>query len=165
MDKKAWKTDRCVIKPFAREDILEAIRIFTDDEVRRYLGGTLSKENAKKRLYAYFQQAETQYYTVRLSDTASFIGMLELAPYHDPVQTELSYYFLPEYWGHGYAYEAMSVVLKACREDMAIDHVVSETQTENHSSCRMLEKLGYRKLGERIRFQAKQAVYEIRWKS
>lgn len=165
MNENEWRTKRCIIKPFTEKDKTEAKRIFTDDDVRRYLGGALSDAQADERLNAYFMQSKTLYATVRLFATGTFLGLLELSPAHDRIQTELSYYFLPEFWSQGYAGEVITAMLLICKEHMTIDHVVCETQTANISSCRMLEKLGFQKVEELLRFQTKQTVYEYRWKS
>ena len=81
--------------------------------------------------------------------------------YHDSEFKEISYQFLNEFWGHGYATEVLKKFLNYCKNVLLLKAIVSETQTANKKSCLLLGRLGY-KLKERlIRFEEEQSVYLI----
>ena len=147
-------TSRCVLCTLVPTDIPALLPLFTSSEVRQYLGGSLTSEEAENRLHRWCRQE--YYWTVRTENIC--IGLVDLSPYHDPLKTELSYQFLPAYWGQGYAFETLSAVLDWCRG--RYDSVVSETQEANIRSCRLLEKLGYRLTDRPERFGAVQRLYE-----
>ena len=149
-------TSRCILTPLAPEDIPALIPLFTSPEVRQYLGGTIPPAEAKLNLYRWMKQDASMYWTVRTGDIC--IGLVDLATHHDPSKTELSYQFLPAYWGQGYATEVLTAVLNWCQGRYYM--VVSETQEANERSCRLLEKLGYRLADRLERFGAMQKLYE-----
>ena len=152
-------SERCIITPLSATDIEAASAIFTNVETRRYLGGALHKEDALYRLLMWLNDDNSEYYCVYLKDCHDLIGMVYLTPYHDQTRFELSYEFLPQYWGKGFAYEVMSHMLTYCFIERAIQEVVAETQTKNITSRRLLEKLGYQLEKEMVRFGEKQSVY------
>ena len=56
---------------------------------------------------------------------------------------ELSYQFLPEHWGHGYAREACAAALAWALRDVADGRrIVAVTQRANSASVALLEQLG-----------------------
>ena len=152
-------TDNCIIKRFAPEYIEQAVILFTDSHVRKYLGGPVPAEWARHRLEQWCDpKSENIYFAVTIHE-GTFIGIIDIAPYHDGTSKELSYMFLPEYWGQGYAFESVKAVLDYCRKHLELNRIISETQTENERSCVLLERLGYTLKEKLIRFEAEQSVY------
>lgn len=101
-------------------------------------------------------------FAVRTRKNKEFIGLIYFAPYYDTGYYEISYEFLPEFWGKGYAFEIMTAFINECRKCAAIQkRIYAETQTENIRSRRLLEKLGYIAENELIRYGARQTVYYI----
>jgi len=70
MEPSMIETDRCVLNLLCESDIDEAIELFIDPEVRRYLGGIISKEEAVKKLYKWIHAEDPVYFCVRISTTA-----------------------------------------------------------------------------------------------
>ena len=152
-------TDNCIIKRCATEYIEPAVLLFTDSQVRKYLGGPVPAEWARHRLEQWCDpQSENIYFAITLHD-GTFIGIIDIAPYHDGTSKELSYMFLPAYWGQGYAFESVKAVLDFCQKHLKLVRIVSETQTKNERSCALLERMGYKLHGQLIRFDAEQNVY------
>jgi ribosomal-protein-alanine N-acetyltransferase len=152
-------TDRCVLYPLAQSDFDELIPLFASEEVRRYLGGVHPVDDSLANLRNSIRAANEYPFAVRLKDTQECIGYLSIAPHHSPVDMEISYMFSPEYWGNGYARETVKATLAFCKQKLNLSRVVSETQTANIRSCRLLEKLGYHAGSHIERFGAKQTVY------
>jgi ribosomal-protein-alanine N-acetyltransferase len=100
-----------------------------------------------------------RHWAIRLKSDGEFVGMVSLGVHHDGTDTEISYLLLPEWWGQGYAKEAVRAVVDLALGDLGLPRVVAETQTANVASCRLLESLGMR-LERRVeRFGAEQAIY------
>ncbi len=57
---------------------------------------------------------------------------------------DVGYALLPEYWSKGYASEAVRVVMQYAGESLGMRRVVAVVNTENASSIRLLEKVGFR---------------------
>ncbi len=152
-------TKRCRIRTFLPSDIASAMPLFTDLRVRAYLGGPVPSEAARERLTQRCEPKDgDRYFTVTLPD-GTFVGLIDLAPYYDGVNTELSYMFLPDFWGRGLASESIRCVLAYCRTRMKLERVVSETQAANARSRAMLERLGYEIREKLVRYGAEQCVY------
>lgn len=102
-------------------------------------------------------------WAVRLRDQneAGCIGLVVIGPHHDDRLSELSYQFLPAYWGRGLALECTTAVLRHAFDILRLPGLVSETQAANQPSRRLLERLGMRKARTVERFGAAQIIYEI----
>lgn len=155
----SYETDRCVLSLLQKTDIPEALRLLTDEQVRAYLGGPVSEEEARRRLRIWSDRPDSVYYAVRLKVNKALIGIVDISPHHNVRDKEISYQFLPEFWGMGYASEVLRWLLRHCREELQIDAVISETQSANRRSCKLLERVGYVEQDRIMRFGAEQIIY------
>ena len=85
--------------------------------------------------------------------------LIEIGPYHNGMEQEISYQFVPEVWGQGYAKEAIHAVLVFLSEQGTLESILAETQKKNIRSCRLLEALGFKMRESLIRFRQPQVVY------
>ena len=87
-----------------------------------------------------------------LKETGQFIGFVALNPEEgeDSREYNLGYVFHSNYHGHGYATEACRAILIRAFGQLQALRVVSGTAALNRNSCRLLERLGFRKTGEQI---------------
>lgn len=153
-------TPRCQIRSFSEAYIQSALPLFTNKQVRAFLGGPMPADWAEKRLECWATaESDSQYFAVTLLD-GTFIGFIDISPYHEPKYQELSYLFLPEFWGYGYAFEACQAVLRYCDETLDLKTVVAETQSANTRSRALLERLGLTMVRQLERFGEMQCVYE-----
>lgn len=153
-------TPRCQIHSFSKSHIQSALPLFTDEQVRAFLGGPMPADWAVKRLERWAtEKSDSKYFAVTLLD-GTFIGFIDISPYHEPEYQELSYLFLPAFWGYGYAFEACRAVLRYCEETLDLKIVVAETQRANTRSRALLERLGFTMKQQIERFGAMQCVYE-----
>lgn len=102
------------------------------------------------------------YWVIREKQTDHFIGMVSLDPHHDGSYLEVSYQLLPNWWGKGYASEAVQRMIRFAFNELKQKKLVAETQTANISSCRLLEKLGMNLERKITRFGAEQAIYSLK---
>ena len=136
-------TPRCQICSFSEAYIQSALPLFTNEQVRAFLGGPMPEDWAEKRLERWAtEESDSKYFAVTLLD-GTFIGFIDISPYHEPEYQELSYLFLPAFWGYGYAVEACQAVLRYCEETLDLKIVVAETQRANTRSRVLLERLGF----------------------
>lgn len=59
------KTDRCSIYEIKESDLADVRILFTDDEVRTYLGGAYDKASAEEKLRNMMMGIDSQGFTVR----------------------------------------------------------------------------------------------------
>ncbi len=152
-------TDRCCIFNLQQADVEKAVRLFTDDRVRRYLGGTLSVELAVEKLNSWLNKQNDLYLTVSLLENGDFVGIISVTDHHDGKFKEISYQFLPEFWGKGLAYESIQAILDYLKINDGIKELIAETQCRNVASCKLLEKLGFSLADTLVRFGEKQNIY------
>ena len=57
---------------------------------------------------------------------------------------DIGYALLPEFWSQGYALESASAVMSYANEKLGLKRVVAVTNSDNTSSIRLLEKMGFK---------------------
>ena len=57
---------------------------------------------------------------------------------------DIGYALLPEFWSQGYALESASAVMSHAGERLGLKRVVAVVNSENQSSIRLLEKMGFK---------------------
>ncbi len=84
------------------------------------------------------------FYTVELKDNLVPIGICGLVRREFLDDVDIGFALLPQYWAKGYAYEAASAVIAFGTRVLGLKRIVAITSSDNHSSARLLEKLGLR---------------------
>ncbi|MGA8255506.1 MAG: GNAT family N-acetyltransferase [Nocardioides sp.] len=142
-------TSRLIIRATQASDRPGCIELLCSAQVRRYLGGPRTRATLEAELPvtphsrpgAFAAEAEGR-----------FLGMVTVArraasrPGHlarGGSELEISYTFLPDAWGHGYAYEAVTQVLTWIASAMPHEPVVLCTQVANARSVGLAERLGF----------------------
>jgi len=103
---------------------------------------------------------EARIWSVRSQTDGAFLGLISLDDHVDGKDTEVSFQFLPEAQGQGLASEALTLAL-AKADGLGLSRLIAETQTQNLASCRLLERHGFVRERELVRFDALQAVYAV----
>lgn len=137
--------------------------LYMNEQVRAYLGGAIPEEHTLTKFSDTLLRSESDsyYWTVRLNNSNEFIGFVSLEQHVDGQDIEVSYEFIPRFWGQGYAEEAVNKVLAYAFNELNLNRVIAETQTANHSSCRLLAKVGMKLERTVVRYGAEQSVYKI----
>ncbi|MFJ7918185.1 GNAT family N-acetyltransferase [Lysinibacillus fusiformis] len=157
-----FMSNRCVIERIQPEHYMAIQGLYTNESVREYLGGIPQKNYIEASFRGMLEAPfPNTYFYISLKKTGEFIGLVSIDEYHEHEMYELSYQFLPEYWGRGLAFEVLTQVVEEGLTYLNISSIVAETQTANRASCRLLEKLGMKKVQVLERFGREQAVYEF----
>ncbi|MFJ8790625.1 GNAT family N-acetyltransferase [Streptomyces sp. NPDC102462] len=155
-------TSRLLLRPAEPADTSDFTRLWTDVDVRRHLGGPVAED----RLSAYQQHfvGRAHLFTVVTRHEGTVLGSASIDPTSRfDGRREVSYSFLPEHWGQGYAREAVTAVVS-----WAFDHVPSDdpsviavTQEANERSRRLLEAIGMRLISTFVEWDAPQTLYSM----
>ncbi|SHK26499.1 ribosomal-protein-alanine N-acetyltransferase [Clostridium cavendishii DSM 21758] len=157
------KTNRCIVENLKHDDYDDVKLLYLDNEVREFLGGAISDERYNSSFKQMINNNEDSlYWVVRLKNTNDFIGLVSIDTHHDGVSKELSYQFLPSYWGNGYALEVIREILKFISTELNIKSIISETQVANKASCRLLNNLGMKVVDKVYRFNAEQHIFSLK---
>ncbi|KAN0119356.1 Acetyltransferase (GNAT) domain containing protein [Hyaloscypha variabilis] len=169
METPVAESERLYLEPLNVDQHLEGFHALNSDErVSRwsYRLPTKDIEAARKLITIRFPSAEKPFienYAIILKaknrkETAGeggemigVIGIPRLS--HDGLAAEVGYGLIPEFWGKGYASEALNIFAKYyfnSKREFQKDHLVAETEPKNAPSQRVLEKAGFIR-GELVR--------------
>ncbi|WP_078592071.1 GNAT family N-acetyltransferase [Streptomyces megasporus] len=153
-------TERLVLRPVERADVAAVSRLWTDAEVRRYLGGPMSGEALRARERGCV--GAVGLFVAVLGVDGPVVGSLLVEPEsRREGRTEVSYQLLPEHWGRGYGREALAAVVAWALAEVTPERpeVVAVTQEANVRSRRLPEAVGMRRVGGFVEWGAPQALY------
>lgn len=154
------QTTRCHLTALKKSDLGHMIALRTNEDVRRFLGGPATEETITTRFADMLKpKASTHQWAVRTKKDNAFIGLITLDPHHSGTDLEVSYEFLPQWWGNGYATETIGAVIDHAFNDLNLPRLLAETQMANTASRRLLERLGFALEQTVERFGAQQAIY------
>ena len=71
------------------------------------------------------------------------IGMIDLFKRSEDSALEIGYSMMPEYWGHGYMYEACEAVIEEGKRALGAKRIIAGVFIDNPASLRLLHKLGF----------------------
>ncbi|MER6095822.1 GNAT family N-acetyltransferase [Streptomyces sp. NPDC001728] len=151
-------TERLLLRPVRAGDVPAVTRLWTDPQVRRHLGGPVTEHVVRIRQRRVVG-APGVHAVVRATDGV-LLGLVTVEPAARDGETEISYQFLPEHWGRGYAREAVAAVLDITLRETP--SVVALTQQANHRSRRLLEDVGMTHVSSFVEFEAHQVLYRRR---
>ena len=156
------QTSRCILCRIEEKDFDGVERLYTNEEVRRYLGGPVDSGIIRAQFQEILASPTTATHLVaRTKETNEFIGLLSLDLHHNGTSTEVSYQLLPDWWGKGFAKECVEAVIDFASHHLLLTELVAETQAANLASCRLLEKIGFQVSEHVERFGAKQIIYQL----
>ncbi|MEW1753377.1 GNAT family N-acetyltransferase [Streptomyces angustmyceticus] len=136
-------TPGLLLRPPEPADVTPSTRLWTDPEVRRFLGGPLGGRelDARRRHFVH----RPHLFTVATREDTRVVGSVVI----DPAprfgnRREAPYGFLSEHWGRGYAREAVAAVVDWAPVNVPSDDptVIAVTQEADIRSRRLLEAIG-----------------------
>ena len=143
------ETPRLILRDFVADDWRDVLAYQNDP---RYLCFYDWTERTPEAVQAFIQmfldQQQTQprhkfQLAITLKDKNHVIGNCGIRqPTPDAPEAEIGYELDPNYWGHGYATEAMRAMLAWGWQNLPIQRVTAWCIAENTASIRVLEKLG-----------------------
>jgi [ribosomal protein S5]-alanine N-acetyltransferase len=139
-------TERLSLEPLSESDSEFIIELLNTEGWIKYIGNRNIRSTADA--IAYIQKINGNknitYWTVKLKDTKSPIGLVTLIKRDYLEHNDIGFAFLPDFCCKGYAYEAAKTVLNYLANNKALSNILAETLPENISSIKLLEKLGLR---------------------
>jgi RimJ/RimL family protein N-acetyltransferase len=153
-------TDRLLIRDFIEPDWQAVYDYTSNREAMRYrLSGVKTQEQTKafiRHAIAQSQQNPRQTYdlAIVLKESDRVVGECELylenfhhAINFDDSQARIGYAIAPQYWGKGYATEAVKRLLGFGFEKLDLHRIYAPCTPANLASARVLEKVGMRREG------------------
>lgn len=157
------QTTRCKLDALRADDFDHVVKLRTSTKVRQFLGGPVKRKKMESRFSKMLEPDELIHrWAIRTKADDSFIGLVTLDKHPNGKDTAISYELLPEWWGQGYATEAVRAAIDRALNDLGLRRVVAETQTANIASRRLLERLSMCLEKTVERFGAEQVIYSTK---
>ncbi len=139
------ETERLVIRPFNRNDAQAYLAFFSDE-----MDASMDSGNVFTSMDEKFEQLMDDFstqirYTVVQRETGHAVGTIHLMDVKDrAVETmEIGYSISPVHRRCGYAYEALSTLLRYLLYDLNLDMVIAGAFPDNTPSLNLIKKLGF----------------------
>lgn len=149
-------TKRLLIRAIEEEDVANLRQIWGSSDVMQFCGGPLEGEHRLCRSVQYYKTLEAMSgisaYAVIEKESDEMIGVCGFNPTEEKGTMELIYHFKTSTWGRGYATEASMALIDYLRSHFSHDVVkklVASVAPENRSSGRVLEKCGFKNVGDK----------------
>ncbi|QDZ14883.1 GNAT family N-acetyltransferase [Humibacter ginsenosidimutans] len=155
------QTERLTLRPWTLDDTDFLFDLYSRWEVQRFLGREprvmTDRADAVARAERLVAQNDPVHgiWAITDAETARPYGALLLkelpasgadVPLRPSGETEIGWHLHPDAWGHGYASEAASRVLRHAF-DNGLDRVLAVTYPQNEASQRVALRIGMRDLG------------------
>ena len=146
------ETLRFILRPFLYEDTRFMYELNLDPEVVRYTGNTSfhNEVEAKEIISNLIQQFESKKmgrFVVIEKVTGEKVGWCGLKWHENEKVVDLGYRFFRKDWGRGIASETSRVCLNYGFKELGLTKIVAHAMIENVASIRVLEKLGFSRIG------------------
>jgi RimJ/RimL family protein N-acetyltransferase len=145
---KVLETDRLLIRRLSVDDADFILGLLNEPSWLRFIGdrGVRNREDARgyilKGPIDMYDRLGFGLYMTELKEGGVPIGLCGLMKRDFLEDVDIGFALLPGFWGKGYAHEAAAAVMEHGKGELGLKRIVAITNPENHSSMRLLEKLG-----------------------
>lgn len=145
-------TERLNLREIKQEDVESIYKILSNPEVIKHDTFELfTNINQAKGLIKWFNDAFIQkraiFWGISLKNEPEIIGFCKCEIEIPKVRADLGYDLRHEYWNMGIMTETLGAVIEFAFQTLDVNRIEATVSTENNSSIRVLEKLGFVKEG------------------
>jgi RimJ/RimL family protein N-acetyltransferase len=143
------ETDRLRLRELSLEDAPFILELVNEPSWLRFIGDRGVRDLDTARAYlqngpmAMYARHGFGLYKVELKEDGTPMGMCGLLKRESLPEVDIGFAFFPRFWGHGYAREAALAVLSHGRTKSGLKRILAIVDPDNHSSIKLLEKLGF----------------------
>ena len=142
------ETERLLFRSHEAGDEAEFVKMHTDAEVRRYVGGQAwSEEKARSRFREQYLGKPTETYgfwATVFKEEEKHVGCCGLRAPGNGMGASLGYYLARPYWGRGLASEASRAFIEVAFTQLALEWVEADAEEGNTASEYVLRKCGFK---------------------
>lgn len=136
------ETERLILRKYCQSDLQDLYEYLSDPEAIQFEPYKPMTVNEVQENLAWRIRTD-EMTAIELKSTKKMIGNIYLGK-RDFDTLEIGYIINWNYWGHGYATESCKSLIRQAFE-CGIHRIYAECDPMNTSSCRLLERLGFRK--------------------
>lgn len=145
--KQTFTTERLTLRPLTLDDAAWFAGYAGAPEVARMTGSVttgISEMEAEFWIIRNLARQERGLANIYVMEhQGERIGMIDLFKRSEDSALEIGYSLVPEYWGHGYMYEACEAIIEEARASLGATRIVAGVFIDNPASLRLLRKLGF----------------------
>jgi len=145
---KILETERLVLRQFDTNDAAFILILVNNPTWLLYIGDR-NIRNEEDALHYLVNGPIKSYYQhgfglsmVELKESNTPIGMCGLIKRDGLENIDIGFALLPQYAGHGYAYEIAAATMDHAKHTLGIEKIVAITSEDNTHSIRLLNKIG-----------------------
>ena len=149
-------TKRLVIRPWEDADAEDALAIYGDEKVTRWLSPVMSRVAdvaAMRKVLQEWQEKDDRppagHWAVVQRDTNRLVGavaLLHLPPWTGDL--ELAWQLAPAAWGHGYAAEAGEGLARWAMHQGGVEEIFAVVRPDNARGAATAQRIGMEWIGE-----------------
>ena len=157
--------ERIFLRKVKISDAEEEASLLNDFKVVEHLGLHIKNpypfkvKYAKKYIQEVSRKKDKYMFMIVLKDTGRIIGAMGIEGFEKKTDYQIAkigYWIGKEYWGKGYAKEAVSLVIDFAFKKLKLRKICAQVNEPNIASQKLLEKLGFKKEGilrEHVKYQ------------
>jgi len=138
---KIIRTERLVLRPYAEDDFEAFFEFVCDAEATRYLRFT-PEQKTHEGAKAFFNDVIDSYagskplfvLAITCARAGQYMGSCGLVPLKDGTGVECYYVLLQQFWGRGFASEAVRALFGHAFTELRINRIVALIRKEYHHS-------------------------------
>ena len=144
-------TERLYLELINKSHIDAVYQIYSSEPVCRYydISPFTTRDQAEKHINRWLKFYESGHqirFAIKISEKViGTCGLYLINSNHK--RACLGYDLLPDYWGKGYASEAVDAIIKHTQKLYNLQRIQAEIMPENTSSIKLLENMGFQKEG------------------
>ncbi|MDM5360740.1 GNAT family N-acetyltransferase [Peribacillus sp. RS7] len=145
---KVLETNRLILRWISPDDAEFILELLNEPSWIQFIGdkGVRTLEDARNYILKgpieMYNRLGFGLYLTELKEEGIPIGICGLIKRDTLEDVDIGFAFLPRFWAKGYAYESASAVMAHGKNVLGINRIVAITSPNNHSSAKLLEKLG-----------------------
>jgi len=138
------QTERLTLRRLTEADIPNMAKMFGNGEVTQFLTGDTPPSDEHSMLKIVRARRETEWAIV-LNETSEFIGDCMIPSIAENVLGEVGCVLMQEYWGKGYAAEAMAAIMNYCINTLHLKRLCARMDNRNTNAMKLIERMGFEK--------------------
>jgi len=148
----AFETNRLLVRSLATGDAAGVLAVYSDSAVTKFselvtLTTLVQAGQIIKRFQFEFDQDLGMRWAIVQKNDARVIGTCGLGWHRQNFSAYLSYDLAREFWGQGFATEALKPVVNFAFATLELNRLSATTTPDNTASMRVLKKLGFQEEG------------------
>lgn len=140
-----YETERLILRGLRESDLDAFAAMMADDEVARYIGGTIPRPDAWRYIAGMLGHWVIRGYglwAVERKSDGAFMGRIGLINPEGWPGIEVGWALAKPYWGQGYATEAARVAFTYGFRHTSVPRLISLIHPDNHASRKVAQRLG-----------------------